>query len=104
MLNQHLVQILLPKSRGDGAPVAREWFKGFLGELSERFGGATSFLRSPGDGLWEDGNTTEHDEVVVVEVMTQDFEETYWTVLKERLEDELDQEEIVIRATHIRLL
>lgn len=104
MRDQHLVQILLPKSRGDGASVAREWFKVFLGELSERFGGVTSFLRSPGEGLWEDGNTTERDDVVVVEVMTEDFEETYWTVLKERLEDELAQEEIVIRASHIRLL
>lgn len=104
MSNQHLVQILLPKSNGDGAPVAMEWFVAFVEELSDRFGGATSFLRAPAEGLWEDGGKTEQDDIVIVEVMTPGLDESYWTALKKRLQLELAQDEIVIRASHIRML
>ena len=43
----HLLEILLPKG-GKGQPIDKDWFDGFLKELTERFGGATSFLRAPG--------------------------------------------------------
>jgi hypothetical protein len=46
----YLVQVLVPKARGDGSPVTRKWFEGLLKELTERFGGATSFIRAPGQG------------------------------------------------------
>ena len=48
----HLVEILLPKQSGNGKPVGKEWFEGLLEELTDKFGGATSFVRSPGKGLW----------------------------------------------------
>ena len=51
----HLVEILLPKENGKGQPIDKDWFDGFLKELTERFGGATSFLRAPGQGLWQSG-------------------------------------------------
>ncbi len=73
-------------------------------ELSEQFGGVTSFLRAPGEGLWEDGSQSKQDDIVVVAVMTQGLDETYWTALKKRLERELAQEEIVIRASPIRVI
>jgi len=44
----HLVQILVPKETGNGTPVSKEWFDSFLKELTEKFGGATSFVRAPG--------------------------------------------------------
>lgn len=53
MSSLHLVQILLPKKSGNGQPVNRDWFDGFLQELTDKFGGATSFLRAPGQGLWQ---------------------------------------------------
>jgi hypothetical protein len=46
------VQILLPKERGDGEPVCESWFEEFLEELTGKFGGATSFVRAPGQGAW----------------------------------------------------
>ena len=46
----HLVQILLPKET-QGRPIRKEWFDGFLEELTGKFGGATSFLRAPAQGL-----------------------------------------------------
>ena len=51
----YLVQILLPKETGGGQPISQQWFEALLKELTEKFGGATSFLRAPGQGLWESG-------------------------------------------------
>jgi hypothetical protein len=50
----YLVQILLPKETGNGQPISHQWFEAVLKELTEKFGGATSFLRAPGQGLWRD--------------------------------------------------
>jgi hypothetical protein len=50
----HLVQILLPKETSSGKPVSKQWFA-LLKELTEKFGGATSFVRAPGEGLWQSG-------------------------------------------------
>ncbi|MCK1441516.1 hypothetical protein IVB34_18040 [Bradyrhizobium sp. 2] len=73
MSKAYLVQVLLPKERGDGEPVSQSWFEEFLEEMTGKFGGATSFVRVPGQDL----------------------------SLPERLERELSQEEIVIRAQEI---
>jgi hypothetical protein len=44
----YLVEILLPRETGHGQPIGEDWFDGFLKDLTENFGGATSFLRAPG--------------------------------------------------------
>jgi hypothetical protein len=100
----HLVQILLPKETGKGEPIGKDWFDRILKELTDEFGGATSFLRAPGQGLWQSGGGTEKDSIAVVEVMAELLDPSYWQSLRERLERELSQEEIVIRAQDIRRL
>ena len=100
----HLVQILLPKETGKGQPIDKEWFDGFLKELTDKFGGATSFLRAPGTGLWQSGGGTEKDSIAVVEVMAEEIDRVYWQSLRRRLEHELYQEEIAVRAQEIRRL
>ena len=100
----HLVQILLPKETGNGQAIGKDWFDGFLKELTDEFGGATSFLRAPGQGLWQSGGGTEKDSIAVVEVMAEQLDPFYWRSLRKRLERELSQEEIVIRAQEIRRL
>ena len=100
----HLVQILLPKETGGGEPVSRQWFDTLLKELTDRFGGVTSFLRSSGEGLWQNGGEKERDSVAVIEVMAAELDRAYWRSLRERLERELMQNEIVIRAQAIQLL
>ena len=102
--SSHLVEILLPQETGKGQPIDKDWFDGFLKELTERFGGATSFLRAPGQGLWQSGGGTEKDSIAVVEVMVEEIDGSYWQSLRERLERELSQDEIVIRAQEIRRL
>jgi hypothetical protein len=100
----HLVQILVPKETGKGEPIGKDWFDRFLKELTDEFGGATSFLRAPGKGLWQSSGGTEKDRIAVVEVMTGRLDPSYWQSLRERLKRELSQEEIVIRAQEIRRL
>ena len=94
----HLVQILLPKETGNGQPIGKDRFDGLLKELTDKFGGATSFLRAPGQGLWQSGGGTEQDSIAVVEVMVEEIDGSYWQSPRERLERELSQDEIVIRA------
>lgn len=98
MNRSYLVQILVPKETGKGEPVSKEWFEQFLQELTERFGGATSFVRAPGQGLWRSDGTTARDNIAVIEVMAAKLAPEFWRSLRERLEGELAQEEIVIRA------
>jgi hypothetical protein len=102
--SSYLVQILLPKETGGGRPISRQRFEALLKELTDRFGGATSFLRSPGQGLWQSGGTTEKDNIAVIEVMTEELDQAFWRSLRGRLEEELSQEEIVIRAQEISRL
>ena len=101
MSTAYLVEILLPKQTGNGEPVTQEWFEGLLKELTEKFGGATSFARTPGQGLWRSGGETERDTIAVIEVMTEELSQSYWRSLRQKLERELSQDEIVIRAQEI---
>jgi hypothetical protein len=103
-MTSHLVEILLPTTAGDGQPVRQGRFEELLKELTERFGGATSFVRLPGKGLWETGGNLETENIAVIEVMTEGLDVAYWQALRQRLEHELSQEEIVIRAREITRL
>jgi hypothetical protein len=100
----YLVQILLPKETGGGQPIAQGWFEGLLQELTDKFGGATSFVRAPGQGLWRNGGELERDNIAVIEIMTAELDRSIWQSVRERLERELSQEVIVIRAQAIALL
>jgi hypothetical protein len=101
MSQAFLIEILAPKVTGKGQLVTQEWFESFLKELTQTFGGATSFVRAPGQGLWRDGGEPQRDTIAVVEVMADELKQDYWASLRQRLERELSQEEIVIRAQEI---
>lgn len=100
--SSHLVEILQPKRDRQREPIGQDWFDGFLKGLTDRFGGATSFLRAPGQGLCQSGGGTKKDSIVVV--MVEEIDSSYWQSLRERLERELSQDEVVIRAQEIRRL
>jgi hypothetical protein len=97
----YLVQILLPKETGHGQKIPKDWFEKLLKDLTDEFGGATSFVRASGEGLWRSGGGTERDAIAVIEVMTERLLTDYWSAMRERLEKELAQKEIVIRAQKI---
>jgi hypothetical protein len=100
----YLVQILLPKENGNGQRISQQWFETLLEQLTDKFGGATSFIRAPGEGLWDSGGDVARDNIAVIEVMTDELDRRFWRSLRGRLEGELSQEEIVIRAQQISRL
>src|SRR3569833_1837035 len=101
MNHAFLIEILVPKVTGKGQPVTKKWFESFLFVLFETFGGASSFVRVPGEGLWRNGDEPQRDVIAVVEVMADELKQDYWASLRRRLEHELSQEQIVIRAQQI---
>jgi hypothetical protein len=62
------------------------------------------FSASPGQGLWRSGGTTEKDNIAVIEVMADELDQAFWRSLRRRLQEELSQDEIVIRAQEISRL
>jgi hypothetical protein len=93
-----LVELFIPLRRRDIA--ARELDR--LAHLfSERFGGATLFVRSPGEGLWKDKDHIDRDDIAVLEVMTETVDPRWWRDLRQEIETALSEKEIMIRATRI---
>ena len=100
----HLVTILLPLERNDGSPQPKALFGELRTELVERFGGATFLSRAPAEGLWEEDGKVEHDEIVTVEVVAEKLEREWWRKLRERLERDFEQDEVLIRACAVEKL
>ena len=94
----HLIEILLPLRDRRNEPFPAQFYESLAEKLTRSFGGVTSFLRSPAEGRWHDGNSTEHDEIVVVEVMTDTIDRDWWRELRENLETQFDQDELLIRT------
>ena len=104
-MRQHLVQILLPTHTRDGTAVAHEQFARVRVELTERFGGVTAYSRSPATGLWKNENEAiERDQVIMVEVVVDEFERDWWIAYRKQLEARFDQEEVHARALALELI
>lgn len=98
-MTQHLVQVLLPTHRRNGAAVASEEFARVRVELTERFGGVTAYSRSPATGLWKrDDEEVERDQVIMIEVVVEVFDREWWARYCEQLETRFGQEEVLARA------
>ena len=98
----YLVQLLLPLYDPQGRPFKSLSFRRVSRELTGRFGGLTTYARSPATGLWQErpGHTT-RDEVVVYEVMVESLDRNWWGKYRRTLEKKFKQQELVIRAQEI---
>ncbi len=99
-----LIQLLLPMVEtasvpGEEAPLART-----RRELADRFHGLTAYVRSPAKGLWTapDGHR-EHDDVVMVEVVTDTFDRQWWRAYAKTLAERFAQDSIHVRALPIQM-
>ena len=99
-----LIQLLLP-TRGaataDGlGPLAQT-----RRELADRFSGLTAYLRSPAKGSWTAPNGhTEEDDVVMVEIVTETFDRSWWRTYAATLAARFDQDVIHVRAVPVEML
>ena len=100
----HLIQLLLPVADNEGRPFDAAVPAALRRELTERFGGLTAFTRAPAEGVWAHGGKKERDDIVVVEVMTDDLDPAWWKALRLRLERDLKQQSILIRCHDVEIL
>lgn len=101
----HLIQILLPLYDNEGKPFTQDEFLKVRDELSERFGGITTYMRSPARGLWkETKDTTVHDDIVIYEVMTDSLDRAWWKRYRKQLTASFRQALLIVRASEVELL
>jgi hypothetical protein len=101
----YLIQILLPLYDNSGIPFDAAEFRRVRDELAERFGGITTYVRSPALGVWKDTpETTIHDEIVIYEVMSDHLDRGWWRHYRETLAERYRQDWLVVRANAVELL
>jgi len=99
-----LIQILLPRTTGDGT-VSDRAFSETRRELIGLYEGITAYLRSPASGAWTDPDgRVEYDEMVMVEILANSFDRHWWRSYAGTLAHRFQQKEIHIRALPAELL
>ena len=96
----HLIQILIPLFDNEGQRFEQSQFEGVRTHLIAHFGGLTAFVQSPALGLWKDAEsgTTTRDDMILIEVMTAQFDRAWWSGYRAELERIFRQDEILVRA------
>lgn len=101
----HLIQILLPLYDNNGTPLPQEEYLRVRDELAERFGGITTYVRSPAEGLWKESpTTTVHDDIVIYEVMAEQLDREWWERFRQELAARFRQEVLIVRSSEVTLL
>jgi hypothetical protein len=96
--------LFVPLTYNDGSPVEAEKLDALQRRL-ETFDGLT-FFPQPNHGFWRSGERTYRDEIVIYRVIApgSPASRTFLLALKEELERELQQEEILLVERDVRIL
>jgi hypothetical protein len=86
----YLIQVLLPLRDNQDRLFPKSLFKSIDSELVATFGGVTAFSRSPGKGKWSNSDREQ--------LMAGSLDREWWKAFRNRLEVEMSQSEIVVRA------
>ncbi len=101
----YLIQILLPLYDNSGHSFPQHEYLRVRDELTERFGGITTYLRSPAEGLWRETPTmTIRDDIVIYEVMTEKLDHDWWHDYRKGLSLRFRQDLLIVRVSEIQLL
>lgn len=101
----HLIQILLPLYDNEGKKFSQKDFASVRDELTEHFGGITTYMRSPARGLWKESrDSTVQDDIVIYEIMTDELDRAWWQAYREELCRSFRQEVLVVRVSEVQLL
>jgi hypothetical protein len=100
-----LIQTLLPVSLSSSDAEADAGVKQTRRELVDAFGGITAYLQTPAQGVWTspDGER-ERDAVVMVEIVTESFDRTWWKAYAATLATRFRQDVIHVRALAVEVL
>lgn len=99
----NLIQVLLPLYLDSGKPVSQPLLSKTRAELIEKFGGLTAYP-SAAKGFWKTRGQTEHDDIILFEVMVTRPNTRWWKQYRRKLERRFKQEKIVVRSLSFRLL
>ena len=97
--------LFVPLYYNDGRPIEAEKFQRLHETLLDHFGGLT-FFPQPNKGFWRMGSVTYRDEIVIYRVIASASQESrrFLQDLKQRLKEELEQEEILIVERDVETL
>ena len=99
-----LIQTLLPMPAGTAAD-ADQRVQETRRELVERFGGITAYLQTPAQGVWTSPQgERERDAVVLVEIVAEHFDRTWWRAYAATLASRFQQDAIHVRAMTVDVL
>jgi hypothetical protein len=73
-------------------------------ELTANFKGVTAYSQSPAEGVWEDGASIMQEQIILFEVMVENFDRIWWSAFTKRLEATLRQQKIILRWFDISIL
>jgi hypothetical protein len=93
-----LVQILLPVYDKASQRFPTDHFNEVRAKLTDTFGGLTAYTRAPAEGFWDSGSKVRRDDIVVLEVMVDSLDRTWWRDYRLELEQLFRQDQIVVRA------
>ena len=101
----YLIQILLPVYDNTGNHFPAGQYEQVRDELTERFGGITTYVRSPAEGLWKGSpSTMVHDDIVIYEIMTETLDREWWRKYRKDLAGRFIQEVLIVRVSEMQLL
>ena len=100
-----LIQTLLPVSASRPDSEADERVRETRRELVDAFGGMTAYLQTPAQGVWTspDGER-ERDAMVLVEIVTEHFDRSWWQAYAQKLAARFHQDVIHVRALAVDVL
>jgi hypothetical protein len=100
----YLVQIVLPRADNSGQPFPREDFDRVKNELAQRFDGVTAYIRAPAEGVQKQNQKLSSDDIVVLEVMTEQVDLAEWTARRQQYEKSFRQEKVIVRYIAISIV
>jgi hypothetical protein len=94
-----LVQILLPLRDDQGRAFPSEFYDKIAAEMTERFGGVTSYTRTPAEGRWKPaGHKPQTEDIIVLEIMVETLDRGWWAQYRRGLESAFRQKAVIVRA------
>ena len=100
-----LIQIFIPLYDVEGNQFPGSIYESIKQLLTSKFDGLTIYQRSPAIGLWKENNhKTIKDDIIIYEIITEDVDKDFWLEFKKDKQEQLKQEELLIRSFEIQII
>ncbi|RZJ19793.1 MAG: inorganic diphosphatase [Acinetobacter sp.] len=90
------LELMAPETDEEGNKFPEKYFRDLEKELTKQFGGLTVYQRTPVQGMWQDQSASTEQSMFIYELLLPKIDIAYWQNLKEKLEKNFAQKEILI--------